>query len=137
MKLIVNSQEPAILEKEGKLEEAAEGYEEILKDHPLNSRAYDRLIIVYRKLKEYNKELATVERAIKHFEEKFNKEQPAYNKRVATLSKALLKATGLSDKKGNNLYQPGELLRWKKRKDLLIKKLKSSAAKRKKVLKKD
>jgi len=125
------------LEKEGLLEEAAEGYEKIISEHPLNTRANDRLMIVYRKLKEYKKELQTVERAIHHFEENFKKHQPEYNKKVASLSKALLKATGLADKKGNNIYEPGELMRWKRRRELLLKKLKRSTSKRKRGLKKD
>ncbi len=136
MKLIVNNQDPAFLEREGKLAEAAEGYEKVISEHPLNARAYDRLMIVYRKLKEPEKELKTIETAIRHFEESFKKNQTT-NKRVVSLSRSLLKATGLADKKGNNLYEPGELSRWKKRKDLLLKKLKSRSAKRKKALKKD
>src|SRR5689334_2820817 len=128
---------PENLEKEGLLEEAAEGYEKIISEHPLNLRANDRLMIVYRKLKEYKKELQTVERAIDRFEEHYKKHQPIHNKKIATLSKALLKATGLADNKGNNIYEPGELMRWKKRRDLLLKKLKAASIKRKKGLKKD
>ena len=137
MKLIANNQEPAILEKEGKLEDAAEGYEHILKEHPLNLRANDRLMIIYRKLKQFDKELQTVEKAIAAFEEKFNTDKKTYNKRIAALSRSLSKATGLLDKKGNNLYEPGELAKWKRRRDTLLKKLKKKKAAVKKGLKKD
>jgi len=118
------------LKKENKIEESdpaleARALEQLLKEHPANEKAYDRLMVLYRKLKEPEKELRTINTAIKIFEEKYVKRQPAFNKKIETLSRALRKATGLADKKGNNLFEPGELARWKKRKALLQSKMKN------------
>ena len=46
-------------------ERAAAAYEKAIKDNPLNEYAYDRLMIIYRKNKEYKKENAVIARAIK------------------------------------------------------------------------
>lgn len=95
--------------------------EKTIHDHPANNKALNRLMVVYRKLKEPKKELKVINAAIKAFEEKFKKQQPVYNKKITSISKVLLKATGLADKKGNNLYEPGDLSKWRKRKTLLLK----------------
>lgn len=103
------------------LPEEARLLEKTIHDHPSNDKALNRLMVIYRKLKEPKKELKLINAAIKTFEEKFKKRQPVYNKKVTAISKALLKATGLADKKGNNLYEPGDLSKWRKRKALLLK----------------
>jgi hypothetical protein len=104
----------------------AKELEAVIAENPLHTKALDRLMVVYRKLKEPAKELKVINTAIKEFEEKFNERQPAFNKKIETLSRALRKATGLADKKGNNLFQPGELTRWKRRKALLEKRRKKA-----------
>jgi hypothetical protein len=88
--------------------------------HP-NDKAFNRLMQIYRKLKDPGRELQVINTAIKIFEAKLKDRQPTYNKKVAALSKALRKATGLADPKGNNLFEPGELAKWKKRKAGLMK----------------
>lgn len=108
----------ADLSEEGKL------LEKTIQSNPGNDKALNRLMVIYRKLKEPKKELKVINTAIKTFEERFKKRQPVYNKKITTLSKALLKATGLADKKGNNLYEPGDLSKWRKRKALLLKRKK-------------
>ena len=107
------------------LSEEAKLLEKTIQSNPANDKALNRLMVIYRKLKEPGKELKLINTAIKTFEERFKKRQPVYNKKVTTLSKALLKATGLADKKGNNLYEPGDLSKWRKRKALLVKRQKS------------
>jgi tetratricopeptide (TPR) repeat protein len=108
-------------ERDGELELAAETWQKIIKSNPHDGRAYDRLMIIYRKLKDYEKEIKTINTAINSFEKSFREKQPTYSKKIASISKALSKATGLSDKKGNNIYQPNELARWKKRKTSVLK----------------
>ncbi len=105
------------------LREEAIGLEKLIRSQPGNEHAYTRLMIIYRKLKEYKKEITIINTAIKVFEEKFRKKQPVFDKKVTALSKALLKATGLADKKGNNMYEYGELSKWRKRKALVMKKI--------------
>lgn len=114
---------------ESLLAEAARKEEQIIREHPTHGDAYSRLMTIYRKQKNYKKELQVINKAISTFEDLFKKKQPAFNNKVAALSKALRKATGLADSKGNNLYELGDLARWKKRKLLLQKKMKSPAKK--------
>lgn len=95
----------------------------IIKSHPSNDKAYNRLMILYRKQRNYREELKTINKAIKTFEEIFNKKQTVHSSQVKSISLSLAKALGLADKKGNSIYQKGELTKWKKRKLLVQKKL--------------
>ncbi|MEO6613263.1 MAG: hypothetical protein ABIT05_15370 [Chitinophagaceae bacterium] len=104
------------------LEEAAK-LEKLILRQPTNAAACNRLMAIYRKLKDPGKELKVINKVIKAFEAKFQTRIPGYDKKVIRLSKALRKMTGLADEKGNNLYQWGDLGKWKKRKELILKKL--------------
>ncbi len=110
-----------------KIKEEIKVLEQHIKYHPASERAYNRLMVLYRKKRDYKKELATIKKAIKIFEDIFKKRQPTFNRTVRSLSVALSKATGLADKKGDNLYQLGDLSKWKKRKELVSKKLKTNS----------
>jgi tetratricopeptide (TPR) repeat protein len=110
-------------EREGEFEEAIKAYQKFLAIQPHNADVYNKMMRIYRDLKEYKKELAVIIKAISVFEKYYKDRKPAYNQKVASISKALLKATGLADNKGNNLYQPPEITRWKKRKATVEKRL--------------
>ena len=102
-------------------------YEQVLKKYPIDEFPYNRLMIVYRKLKQYKDELRMINKGIKNFEEAFNKRikhSVRKNSTVSKLSTALMKSTGLLDKKGNAVYEPQPIARWKKRKLIVEKKLK-------------
>ena len=102
---------------------AIELYNRILKTDPLQTRAYDRLMILYRQEKNYKKELSTINSGIKTFE-KFYKEQLGKpSKKISEISQKLNKAFHLVDKKGNSLYTPEPIGRWQKRKQTVEKKL--------------
>ena len=103
-------------EREGELAEAAIAYEKLVKAYPLNEKAYNKLMTLYRQLKEYKKELSVINKAITVFKNSFSKKHRSPGKKITQLSKALQKATGLTDKKGNIIYQPEPLARWEKRK---------------------
>jgi tetratricopeptide (TPR) repeat protein len=107
------------------LEAAVLLYEEAIKAEPVNESAYNRLMIIYRKQKEYRKELKVIKAAVKAYEQ-FYKSKSTHSKsrKIAEISNALLKSTGLADKKGNHLYEPEPIGTWKKRKLLVEKKLK-------------
>lgn len=113
------------LEKKGDMDTAAEAYEKIIKKNPVDEYAYNRLMIIHRKNKEYKKEKAVIDTAIKAFQQFYNKSLrlPA-TPRIKTLSKAILKATGLADKTGKLIYEREPLYRWNKRRELVIKKIK-------------
>jgi len=105
--------------------ESEQLYQQVLQIDPHNEAAYNRLMIVYRKQKEWNKEWQTVKKAISSFEEMYAETaKTTDNKKVASLSRSLLKLTGLADKKGKPVYLPGPLAKWKRRKTTLDKKLK-------------
>lgn len=100
-------------------------YQEVIKIDPHNEAAYNRLMIVYRKQKEWNKEWQTAKKAISSFEDMYAETaKTSDNKKITRLSNSLLKLTGLADKKGKPIYQPGPLAKWKRRKSTLDKKLK-------------
>ncbi|MBC7849925.1 MAG: hypothetical protein H7Y31_09315 [Chitinophagaceae bacterium] len=103
---------------------AAKIYEEILRKHPLNESAYNRLLILYRQSKQPKKELATINAGIKNFEQFFsNAQKPTPVKKIRDLSHAINKLTGLSDKKGKPVYEPEPIARWRKRKEVVLKKI--------------
>ena len=114
------------LERQGELEKAATAFEKVIKESPVNEYAYERLMIIYRKNKEYKKEKAVIVAGIKSFQQFYKTalKLPA-TKKIATLSNALLRATGLADKKGKLLYEREPLGRWNKRRQIVEKKLKT------------
>jgi tetratricopeptide (TPR) repeat protein len=103
---------------------AVAAYEKLIKENPLNEYAYDRLMIIYRKGKEYKKEKVIINKAIKAFEQFYKSaSRISRSKKVLSLSKAFMKSTGLADNKGKLLYQKEPLARWNKRKMVVEKKL--------------
>ena len=104
-------------------EQAASIYEQILKQDNLKDEAYDRLMIVYRKLKDYKKELEVIDRGIKVFEDFYNS-KVTKSKKVIEISNKLAKSFGLIDKKGNHIYDPEPIGKWKRRRLVVEKKLK-------------
>ena len=114
-------------EHEGDLKLASTLYEQVLKKYPIDEFSYNRLMIVYRKLKQYKDELRVINKGIKDFEAAHNKRiKKTFRKNSTTgkLSTAFMKSTGLMDKKGNAVHEPQPVARWKKRKLIVEKKLK-------------
>lgn len=89
--------------------------EGVLKKDDLDQAAYNRLMIVYRKQKEYKKETALIKNAIAVYENFYKKHQPPHTAKIASLSKALSISTGLATKKGKALYEPEPINTWRKR----------------------
>lgn len=111
-------------EQQNEPEKAAAAYEKLIKENPLNEYAYDRLMIIYRKNKEYKKEKAIISKAIKTFEQFYKSASKiSSSKKILSLSKAFMKSTGLADNKGKLLFQKEPLARWNKRKTVVEKKL--------------
>jgi hypothetical protein len=93
---------------------------------------YDRLMIYYRKQKEYKKELQLINRALKVFGDHL-KEQASHvlstarsSSTIKRLSEKISKSAGLIDKKGNPTYLPEPLSRWTKRKKTVEQKIKKT-----------
>jgi lipopolysaccharide biosynthesis regulator YciM len=111
------------LEDAGEWEQAEKAYQTIIRLHPRHEPAIQRLLILYRHQKEYTKELKAVNAAIKAYEEApLNKKLKA-NKTITRLSHSIAKLTGLTDKKGKQLYKGQVLDKLIRRKKVLEKKL--------------
>jgi len=102
---------------------AIETYKQIVEKDPLQTRAYDRLMILYRKEKDYKKELSIINSGIKTFEKFYKDQLGKPSKKISEISKQLNKAFHLIDKKGNSLYAPEPIDRWQKRKEVVEKKM--------------
>jgi tetratricopeptide (TPR) repeat protein len=110
-------------EQDGKLEDAVTAYLAMLKKTPQDQKGYSRLMILYRKLKQPKKEIDIINKGIAAFSKSYTEKQKSSPRKVSQLSTALMKATGLSDKKGKRLYAPEPIPTWERRKALLEKKL--------------
>jgi tetratricopeptide (TPR) repeat protein len=102
---------------------AAKYYQKVVMKDRVNEQGYDRLMAVYRKLKDYKKELAIIEKAIVAFQKLYEPKTTARLKKVAALSMKMAKSVGLVDKKGEATYEPEPLGKWKKRKLVVEKKI--------------
>jgi tetratricopeptide (TPR) repeat protein len=114
-------------EAEGNPEKAAGFYEQLIKENRPDELPFDRLMIIYRKLKQYKDELRIINEGIRLFEDFYKKptrRKSEKQQKLSTLSNAFMKSAGLKDKKGNLLYVPEPLSRWIKRKAVVEKKLK-------------
>lgn len=117
------------IEEESQAEEkqdtaaAITDYEEAIKINPLAEKTYDRLMIIYRKEKNYKSELKIINSGIKTFE-KFYKSKKSGSKKIADISNKLNRSFGFTDKKGNILNDPQPIARWKKRKVTVEKRIK-------------
>jgi hypothetical protein len=111
-------------EQGGELKQAATLYQKVVKMNPTDEVAYNRLMLIYRKEKDYKKEMATIRAGIKAFEELYDTSSRfKANTSIARISKRLLKSTGLANKKGESIYQAEPLGKWKRRKLIVEKKL--------------
>ena len=112
-------------EAEGNYDKAIKYYTAIIKKKPMNEAAYNRLMILYRKLKEYQKEITVIDQAIEIFESEARSGDKQVEGKIGKLSLSLGRLTGLIDKKGKSLYDPEPVASWKKRKQLAKKRLKT------------
>jgi tetratricopeptide (TPR) repeat protein len=119
-------QQAEAAEKNGNLDFAEKLYTKQIKQTAFNASVYTRLMIIYRKQKKYKEEQEIINKALAHFKEYQNKKSlsKASNAAIKKISKSLNKSLGLTDKKGNSLYEPEPIPTWKKRKQTVEKKLK-------------
>jgi tetratricopeptide (TPR) repeat protein len=107
-------------------EKAANLYERAVKLQPHEEMPYNRLMIIYRKLYRYEDELKIIEKGIRSFDDFYKKRAQkivSKNKTAEQLSKSLAKSLGLTDRKGNEMYHPGPIDAWLKRKAVVENKL--------------
>ena len=108
--------------------EPLEEYREQVKKGVFSTLPYERLMIHYRKEKEYAEELKVIKKGVDTFKKFYSKLQQSSIKKqkskIAELSRKFSKSTGLTDKKGNDTYLPEPLPRWIKRQSVVEQKLK-------------
>lgn len=122
-------------ELEGKTSDAIKSYSLVISKDPLQAGAYNRLMILYRKLKEYRKELAVIKQAIDAYEQDIKEDQQAWkkaNSKSARLSLSLAKTMGLLNDKGLPVYEEPQIKTWRKRLETVQKKIKAPTKPQKK-----
>jgi tetratricopeptide (TPR) repeat protein len=112
-------------ETDGEPERAAELYEKAIKQKPLLEQPYNRLMIIYRKAKEYSKELKVINKAIDVFTQHYDEKKAPFkgSGKIAQLSKAILKSINTGKKAVENNY-PEPIPKWMTRKKTVEKKMK-------------
>lgn len=115
-------------EQQGNLAEAAALYEKIVAKDALNEQAVNRLLIMYRKLKQYRKEMQLLNAAIKANMGKVQQQQQAWSKKhpkAARASRSLLRSLVTKTRRDTAMSQYEEAIvsTWRKRKENLSKKL--------------
>ena len=109
-------------------QEPLDEYREQVKQGVFSTVPYDRLMIHYRKEKEYEEELKVIQKGIDVFKKFYaNVQATAIKKqksKIAELSRQFSKRAGLTDKKGNSTYMPEPLPRWIKRQSVVEQKIK-------------
>lgn len=122
IELVNDIQSAEQLEQEGKLEQAAKLYEAAIRKSPLDEHPYNRLMIIYRKIKRPKDELRVIKKGISVFESRLRR--TSKNKKLSDLSNKMMKLAGLANSKGIPTYHPEPINRWMKRLDVVEKKLK-------------
>jgi hypothetical protein len=109
------------LEKDGLINNAEKVYNAIIHANPHSEKAYDRLMIIYRKKKNTGAELKLIDKAINTFKSWFEKKSPfMQSKKISQLSSSISKITGLAAKKTDMIFTREPLARWQKRKNILL-----------------
>lgn len=110
------------LEQQGELEGAARLYESVIKSTPADEHPYNRLMIIYRKLKRAKDELRVINAGIAAFEATFKR--TSKNKKLTELSNKMMKTAGLTNSKGKPTFYPEPINKWMKRKQVVERKVK-------------
>lgn len=111
-------------EEEGDPDEAIQLYEKAIKQKPLLEQPYSRLMILYRKNKQYKDELRVINKALGLFMDHYDERRKSFkgNTAIARLSKAILKSVDNNSKQLENSY-PEPIPKWEKRKQTVENKL--------------
>ncbi|HWV72998.1 MAG TPA: hypothetical protein VN040_14855 [Pseudosphingobacterium sp.] len=113
-------------ELEGNVDDAIKRYGLVISKDPLQVGAYNRLMILYRKLKDYRKESMIIKQAIGAYVKDIKEDQQTWkkaNSKSARLSLSLAKAMGLLNERGLPVYEEPQIMTWRKRLETVQKKL--------------
>jgi len=115
---------------EERFDEAAKAYTKAIKLRPLLAESYQRLMILYRKKKAFQKELDIINTALLKFEQ-FYLSPPRKTKLSSALlgkTKTLAKKLGLVDRSGSHVFIPEPVITWRRRKQYVMKQLRKKRA---------
>lgn len=132
-------EEARLKEKEGDLKTAEKLYQQVLKTDPAIYQAYDRLMIIYRRQKDSQKEIEIIKLATDNFKNNYLERQRVWiekNEIAAGLSRDLAISLGLMDKDGLPLTSDPLLIKWDKRLTLLEKRMEKKKPDKKTATKK-
>ena len=107
--------------------EAVNIYATLIKRKPTDDHNYSRLMMLFRKLKQPRKELQVINEGIRSVSAAYHNQGQkhfANNATAKRISNALLKSLGMKDQKGKFVFEPVVVERWKKRKELMLKRMK-------------
>jgi tetratricopeptide (TPR) repeat protein len=113
-------------EQASDIEKAIQYYEKATRLEPLEPFAYNRLMIIYRKEKNYTAELNTINKGLEKFLTEKKLREKSFNtkhKQAARLSKSLLKALTPSNSKKEDIEHFEPINSWNKRKGVVEQKL--------------
>lgn len=114
-------------EQEGETDQAAALYKQVVSTDPLAEDAWQRLMILHRKSKDYAGELKIINLALQAFNTHHREEQQQWlreNRKAARVAKSLAKSLGLMDKKGIVIDDNPVLEKWKHRREWVTARLK-------------
>jgi len=129
IKIEQRNAEASEAEKNNDIKKATRLYEQNINENYADKLAFERLMIIYRKQKDYKNELRVIERGIHLFQQNIEEHlQHSLSKRVDAgklkqLSNAIIKKSGL---KNEELHFPDPINKWIKRKEMVKQKLKKS-----------
>ena len=115
------------METDGDLTKAAALYEKAIKQEPFDEEPWNRLMVIYRKLKRYEDEERVITRAIKVFKEHYGQRQErilGQHTKAEEISRALLRS--VQGKRGRQRAEPDyppPIPKWAKRLEVVEKKL--------------
>lgn len=119
-------------EQAGETDTAEKLYKQALKNDPLDDLAWNRLMVTYRRRKDYKQEQQIIKAAIAAHVQHAQDDQAAWlkrNRKTARTAKALVKSLGLLDRKGMPKLETRQLEAWRKRLTLVNKRIKAPRAK--------
>ena len=122
IKIEERNKEAREAEQEGKLDKAIKLYEQNIKEDYADEFAFERLMIIYRKQKEYKHELRVINRGIELFQHNLKEHlkqtlsRHIDGKKLERLSNAILKKTG---SKEQELHFPDPIDKWMKRREIV------------------
>ncbi len=114
------------LEQEGNYKEAGKSYTAAIRRAPTYPVAYNRLMILFRKQKKYEKEVELISKAIESYQQEMAEDRRQWQKDNTTsadISLKLAKSMGLINEQGLPVYEDPPVATWRKRLEVARKKL--------------